>query len=613
MKKYYLIALCIFFAIQGYAFEVKTVEPAFWWAGMKNPSLQVMLYGKDIKDSQVSISSEDVILREVVQLESANYLVLYLDLSNATVEKFDITLTQGKKKKVIPYELKQRKENSAQREGFNTSDVLYLIMPDRFANGDTSNDVIEGMRSSELDRNDQYARHGGDLRGIINNLDYIADLGMTAIWLNPTQENDVPEGSYHGYAVTDYYKVDRRFGTNEEFVELADKARAKGLKLVMDMIFNHCGSSHHFFTDRPSSGWFNYSDGYVQTSYKTTTQYDPYVSKFDKKWALDGWFVESMPDLNHRNRHVERYLIQTSIWWIEYAGLNGIRQDTHPYADFDMMSRWCAEVTNEYPDFNIVGETWYGNTPAIAYWQKDSKLSAPKNSNLRTVMDFPLMGAMSQAFDQNTNWEDGLMRLYEVLAQDFVYADPMNTLVFLDNHDTSRFFLNEEQTNNFNRYKQALSFLLTTRGIPQLYYGTEILMPADKKEGDGNLRKDFPGGWTGDAKNAFTKAGRDAKQNQAFDFTQKLLKWRKGNEVIAKGSLMHYAPLDGIYVLERRLGDKSVVLIMNGSGEDKTVELDKYYEVLNQKSGKDIISGKVFDLTAPLSIAASDVYIFDFQ
>ncbi len=613
MKKYYLIALCIFFAIQGYAFEVKTVEPAFWWAGMKNPSLQVMLYGKDIKDSQVSISSEDVILREVVQLESANYLVLYLDLSNATVEKFDITLTQGKKKKVIPYELKQRKENSAQREGFNTSDVLYLIMPDRFANGDTSNDVIEGMRSSELDRNDQYARHGGDLRGIINNLDYIADLGMTAIWLNPTQENDVPEGSYHGYAVTDYYKVDRRFGTNEEFVELADKARAKGLKLVMDMIFNHCGSSHHFFTDRPSSDWFNYSDGYVQTSYKTTTQYDPYVSKFDKKWALDGWFVESMPDLNHRNRHVERYLIQTSIWWIEYAGLNGIRQDTHPYADFDMMSRWCAEVTNEYPDFNIVGETWYGNTPAIAYWQKDSKLSAPKNSNLRTVMDFPLMGAMSQAFDQNTNWEDGLMRLYEVLAQDFVYADPMNTLVFLDNHDTSRFFLNEEQTNNFNRYKQALSFLLTTRGIPQLYYGTEILMPADKKEGDGNLRKDFPGGWTGDAKNAFTKAGRDAKQNQAFDFTQKLLKWRKGNEVIAKGSLMHYAPLDGIYVLERRLGDKSVVLIMNGSGEDKTVELDKYYEVLNQKSGKDIISGKVFDLTAPLSIAASDVYIFDFQ
>lgn len=613
MKKYYLMVLCIFFALQGYAFEVKTVEPAFWWAGMKNPSLQVMLYGKDIKDSQVSISSEDVILREVVQLESANYLVLYLDLSNATVEKFDITLTQGKKKKVIPYELKQRKENSAQREGFNTSDVLYLIMPDRFANGDTSNDVIEGMRSSELDRNDQYARHGGDLRGIINNLDYIADLGMTAIWLNPTQENDVPEGSYHGYAVTDYYKVDRRFGTNEEFVELADKARAKGLKLVMDMIFNHCGSSHHFFTDRPSSDWFNYSDGYVQTSYKTTTQYDPYVSKFDKKWALDGWFVESMPDLNHRNRHVERYLIQTSIWWIEYAGLNGIRQDTHPYADFDMMSRWCAEVTNEYPDFNIVGETWYGNTPAIAYWQKDSKLSAPKNSNLRTVMDFPLMGAMSQAFDQNTNWEDGLMRLYEVLAQDFVYADPMNTLVFLDNHDTSRFFLNEEQTNNFNRYKQALSFLLTTRGIPQLYYGTEILMPADKKEGDGNLRKDFPGGWTGDAKNAFTKSGRDAKQNQAFDFTQKLLKWRKGNEVITKGSLMHYAPLDGIYVLERRLGDKSVVLIMNGSGEDKTVELDKYYEVLNQKSGKDIISGKVFDLTTPLSIAASDVYIFDFQ
>lgn len=612
MKRYCLIILCILFAIRGNAFEVKTVDPAFWWAGMNNPELQIMLYGDKIEDSKVSINSKAVKIKETIKLESENYLILYLDLKDAEPEKFDITLTQGKKQKTIPYELKKRKTGSSDREGFNSGDVLYLIMPDRFANGNLDNDIIEGMRSKKLDRDDQYERHGGDLRGIINNLDYIADLGMTAIWLNPTQENDMAEGSYHGYAVTDYYKVDRRFGSNEEFVEMVDKAHAKGLKVVMDMIFNHCGSSHHFFTDRPSSDWFNYSDGYVQTSYKTTTQYDPYVSKYDKKWAIDGWFVESMPDLNHRNRHVERYLIQSSIWWIEYAGINGIRQDTHPYADFDMMSRWCAEVTAEYPDFNIVGETWYGNTPAIAYWQKDSKLAAPKNSNLRTVMDFPLMGAMSQAFDQDTNWENGLMKLYEILGQDFVYADPMNLLVFLDNHDTSRFFLTEEQTNNFNRYKQALAFLLTTRGIPQLYYGTEILMAADKKDGDGNLRKDFPGGWAGDSQNAFIRSGRDDKQNQAFDYTQKLLKWRKGNEVIAKGSFMHYTPLDGVYVYERRLGDKSVVVMMNGSDEDKNVELAKYYEVMTKSSAKDVISDKAFDLSSSINLPARDVYIFEF-
>lgn len=612
-KKYIIIVLALFAMLQtAFAIEVKKVEPAFWWADMKEIELQVMLYGENIAKSEVSITAQTAKIKEVVKLENPNYLLLYLNLADAKAEKFDIILTQGKQKKVVNYELRNRKPNSSERVGFNSSDVLYLIMPDRFANGDTSNDVVKGMKEAIVDRNEPFARHGGDFKGVSDHIDYISNLGVTAIWFNPVLENDMPEGSYHGYAATDYYKVDRRFGTNEEFVALVDKAHNNGLKVVMDMIFNHCGSEHFFFTDKPSSDWFNYSDKYVQTSYRTTTQYDPYVLEADKKWAVDGWFVETMPDLNQRNRHVAKYLIQNSIWWIEYGGIDGIRQDTHPYADFDMMAEWCATVTKEYPDFNIVGETWYGNSPAIAYWQKDSKLSAPRNSNLRCVMDFPLMGAMSKAFDEETNWEAGMTRLYEILGQDFLFANPMELLIFLDNHDTSRFFKNEEETENFTRYKQALAFLLTTRGIPQIYYGTEIFMPADKAEGDGKLRNDFPGGWADDSKNAFTAAGRSAKENKAFDYTSKLLNWRKGNEVIAKGTLKHVAPTNGVYVYERNYNGKSVVVMISGANEDKTMDMALYREILKPTTLKDVISDKTIDFSKDTYVMkAREVYILE--
>lgn len=612
-KKYIIIVLALFAMLQtAFAIEVKKVEPAFWWADMKETELQVMLYGENIAKSEVSITAQTAKIKEVVKLENPNYLLLYLNLADAKAEKFDIILTQGKQKKVVNYELRNRKPNSSERVGFNSSDVLYLIMPDRFANGDTSNDVVKGMKEAIVDRNEPFARHGGDFKGVSDHIDYISNLGVTAIWFNPVLENDMPEGSYHGYAATDYYKVDRRFGTNEEFVALVDKAHNNGLKVVMDMIFNHCGSEHFFFTDKPSSDWFNYSDKYVQTSYRTTTQYDPYVLEADKKWAVDGWFVETMPDLNQRNRHVAKYLIQNSIWWIEYGGIDGIRQDTHPYADFDMMAEWCATVTKEYPDFNIVGETWYGNSPAIAYWQKDSKLSAPRNSNLRCVMDFPLMGAMSKAFDEETNWEAGMTRLYEILGQDFLFANPMELLIFLDNHDTSRFFKNEEETENFTRYKQALAFLLTTRGIPQIYYGTEIFMPADKAEGDGKLRNDFPGGWADDSKNAFTAAGRSAKENKAFDYTSKLLNWRKGNEVIAKGTLKHVAPTNGVYVYERNYNGKSVVVMISGVNEDKTMDMALCREILKPTTLKDVISDKTIDFSKDTFVMkAREVYILE--
>lgn len=613
MKKNYIILILIFLTQGLLAVNIKNVEPAFWWAGMKNPELQVLLYGDNISGYDVKITAKTAQIKNVVRLDNSNYLLLYLDLSQAQAEKFDIILQKGKDKKNIPYELKQRNANSSQRIGFNSSDVLYLIMPDRFANGDPTNDVVKGMRNQSVDRQNPDARHGGDLRGIENNIDYIADLGVTAIWLNPIQENDMTYGSYHGYAITDYYNVDRRFGSNRDFISLVDKSHSKGLKVVMDMIFNHCGSEHFFFTDKPSKDWFNFQERYEQTSYKTSPQYDSYASTYDMKKAVDGWFVESMPDLNQRNPHVARYLIQSSIWWIEYTGIDGIRQDTHPYADYDMMSEWCKEVTAEYPEFNIVGETWLGNNVGVSFWQKDSKLAYPRNSNLRTVMDFPLMDITASAFDQETtDWGQGLSRIHDYLSQDIVYADPMNLLIFLDNHDTPRFYKTEDETNNFNRYKQAMTFLLTTRGIPEIYYGSEILMTGDKSKGDGDLRKDFPGGWVGDPRSAFAAAGRTDKENMAYDFTKKLLDWRKGNNIIAKGSLKHFAPRDGVYVYQRSYNGHSVVVVLNGTDKDKVLDLTSYQEILVNKRAKDILSGQVVMLDRSLSLKGRDCLILEF-
>ena len=617
MKKNFLfvILLVLLFGCSPVyaATVIKKVVPAFWWAGMKNPELQVLLYGEHIAFAEVSISSEDITLQEVVKLENPNYLIVYLNISEAAPQTFNMILKQGKKQTVIPYELKERKPDSSQIEGFNSSDVLYLIMPDRFANGDSSNDIISGMLEARVDRNASFARHGGDFKGIEKHLDYIADLGVTSIWLNPIQENDMKEGSYHGYAITDYYQADRRFGNNEEFRNLVDQAHAKGMKVVMDMIFNHCGSENYLYKDMPSKDWFNFKGNYVQTSFKTATQLDPYASDYEKKIAVDGWFSQVMPDFNQRNRHVATYLIQSSIWWIEYAGINGIRQDTHPYADFDMMAHWCKAVNEEYPKFNIVGETWLGSNVLISYWQKDSKLTYPKNTYLPTVMDFPLMEHMNRAFDEETtDWNGGLCRLYEYLSQDIVFADPMNLLTFLDNHDTSRFYRSEADTKNLNRYKQALVFLLTTRGIPQIYYGTEILMAADKANGDGALRCDFPGGWQNDTHNYFDAANRTPLQNEAFSYLKKLLQWRKGNEVIAKGKLKHFAPSKGIYAYERKQGDKSVVVLLNGTDREQTISLDTYREILPDTSAYNVLEDKKVELGKDLTLPSRGIYLLSF-
>ena len=608
MRKNLLLSLIICLLFPGFlSAKGITAEPAFWWSGMKNPELQLMVYGENIASFRPSVSYPGVKLKSSVALESPNYLLVYLDVENAQPGSFDITFTKDKKQIKMPYELKARKKDACKIKGFDSSDVLYLIMPDRFANGDPSNDNLVMKTAYKTDRNDPSARHGGDLAGIEKHLDYIEDLGVTAIWLNPVLENDMQGGSYHGYATTNYYRVDPRFGTNEDYVRLIDKTHAKGMRVVMDMIFNHCGSDHIWMKDVPSKDWFNNLDKYVETSHVKEVYFDPYASEYDTKRMVDGWFVPSMPDLNQRNPHVATYLIQNSIWWIEYSGVDGIRQDTYPYADYKMMVDWCNAIYREYPDYNIVGEAWMNQTMGTAFWQKDSKLNERGNTMLKSVMDFRLMGLSHSAFFGDAG---GMQALYEHLAYDYAYADIYNVLRFLDNHDTDRFL--PAMPEKLDAFKQGIAFMLTIPGIPQFYYGTELLMNGTKQKGDGYIRLDVPGGWPGDAVNQFEASGRTDIQNEAWNYMQKLLKWRKGNEVIAKGKMKHFVPQNGVYVYARNLNGKQVVVIMNGNAKDSVLPLDRYDEILKgYASGKDVITGKVVNLQKELTLGAKDVLVLE--
>lgn len=612
MKRLILLIMIIgWISSSAMSIEIKRLEPACWWIGMQNPELQLMVYGDNLAGSEVAIDYPGVTIKEVVNVENPNYLFLYLNISKETAPgTLNITFQKGKDTQVKHVELKER-NRKAGAAGFTPADVMYLITPDRFANADSSNDNLEDVK---VDRPKPNARHGGDLRGIINKLDYIQDLGFTTIWLNPVLENKMPGGSYHGYAITDFYQVDPRFGSNEEYVELVDKAHAKGMKVVMDMIFNHCGSSHWWMKDLPCSDWLNNQSEFVQTTHFKWTIMDVHAPQSEKDLLVKGWFTRGMPDLNQQNRHLARYLIQNSIWWIEYARIDGIRQDTHPYADYNFMAEWCQEVEREYPDFNIVGEAWYPRGSASAWWQAGSPIN-DKDSHLKTVMDFDLTFTCQKAFNEvcssQEGSEAGLFKIYEVIAQDFLFPDPNNILIFLDNHDLSRF--SQKGESDLRRYKQAIAFLLTTRGIPQIYYGTEILMNGNKSEGDGNIRKDFPGGWAGDPVDAFTSAGRTELQNEAWNYLQKLLKWRQQSAAVTTGKLVHYTP-DGsrCYVYARIKNDKTVLVIMNGTDEKQTLDMSRFQEVIQEKRiGQDIISGKSISIDSSLPVDARGVYILE--
>ncbi len=577
---------------------------------MAETELQLMVYGKDIASYKAAVTAKGVYLKETVTLESPNYRILYLDISDSAPQKFEIVFTNGKRKITHNYELKPRDPERLNIQSFNSSDVLYLIMPDRFANGNPDNDQIPMRMPYKVDRNHHSARHGGDLKGISERLDYLSDLGVTAIWLNPVLENDMEGGSYHGYATTDYYRVDPRFGTNEEYANLIADAHSRGMKVVMDMIFNHCGSDHPWMQDVPSHDWFNNTGEYVQTSHMKEMYFDPYASEYDKSKMVDGWFVPTMPDLNQRNRHVAKYLIQNSIWWIEYAGVDGIRQDTYPYADYDMMIDWIEAVEKEYPQYNIVGEAWLNNPIGTSFWQRNSPLN-PNNTKLKSVMDFRFMGLSQSAFfEETTEWNGGLHGIYDHMTYDFIYPDIHNVLRFLDNHDTDRFL--KEYPGDLSGWKQAITFLLTMPGTPQLYYGTELLMNGNKSRSDGDIRRDVPGGWPDDAADQFTREGRDKLQNEAFDFLSKLLHWRRGNKIIAQGKMKHYVLQKGVYVYERCLGDENVLVFMNGTSDEVEIDLGRYAESIRGRTGwRDLLSGKDVSFGKTLTLASKEMLVLE--
>lgn len=598
------------------ATKIDHIEPENWYVGMKNSSLQLMVYGKNIRDSRVSVDYPGVKIDSLVRLDSPNYLFVYLNLSGAKPGNMVLNI-DGKK---VNYPLKARTMSGDKRIGFDNSDVLYMLMPDRFASGRNITKPMKGLNPYVVDRSKPSLRHGGDLEGVRQHLDYFNQLGVTALWFTPVLENNLPDmnsqSSYHGYATTNYYRVDPRFGTNEDYARLVAEAHAKGLKVVMDMIFNHCGYDHPWVKDMPSKDWFNTPEWmkkgdsyYLQTSYKLTPVLDPYASKVDKRETVDGWFVRSMPDLNQKNPHVMTYLIQNSEWWIETVGIDGIRMDTYPYADRKAMSQWMKILNEEYPNFNTVGETWVTEPAYTAAWQKDSKLSKV-NSYLKTVMDFSFYDKINLAKHEETDaWWKGLNRIYNSLCYDYLYENPSSVMAFIENHDTDRFLENGKDT---LALKQALALLLTINRIPQLYYGTEVLMNGTKEVTDGNVRCDFPGGFVGDKHNAFTAEGRTKAENAMFNWLSKLLKWRRNNMVITKGKQIQFIPYKGVYVIARQWNDQTILTILNGTSQPVTLPLDRYAEVIgNHQEAKDVISGRKVKLGSELQLKARDTKVIE--
>ena len=629
MKKSSLLALLMGATISmNAANKIDRIEPTDWFVGMKNPQVQLMVYGKDIRTADVTTDYPGVRIDSLVRLDSPNYLLVYMNVKDAQPGTMNLKFSGKGVKQTVKYALKARKMRGEDHKGFTNADVLYMLMPDRFASSGTDKSKIKGMLPYSINRNEPSLRHGGDINGIRQHLDYFNDLGVTALWFTPVLENNSPDNgkqsTYHGYATTNYYRVDPRFGTNDDYSALIEEAHAKGLKVVMDMIFNHCGFDHPWVKDMPTKDWFNYpewlypenqarnkktntidgaatvNDKYLQTSYKLTPVLDPYASQVDMKETVDGWFVPTMPDLNQRNHHLMTYLIQNSEWWIETAGIDGIRMDTYPYADRTAMAHWMEVLDEEYPNFNTVGETWVTEPAYTAAWQKDSKLS-DQNSYLKTVMDFAFYDRMNLAKNEETDgWWNGFNRIYNSLCYDYLYKDPSHVMAFIENHDTDRFLGNGQDT---LALKQSLALLLTMNRIPQLYYGTEVLMNGTKQITDGHVRRDFPGGFPGDKHNAFTKEGRTKEENQMFSWLSRLLHWRQGNELITKGKQTQFIPVDGVYVVARSLNGKAILTVLNGTSHQKKMQVARYAEIIKSTTtAKNILTGRNIDLTKDVTL-----------
>ena len=612
MKKIFLL---LFFTYSQLFSQIDKVEPPFWYAGMHNPELQIMFYGKNIAENTVSVSN-NIIIKNIQKTENPNYIFVTIDTKNSPAQDVVFSFTKNNKVSFTKnYSLKQRRPNSALRKSYDASDMIYLIMSDRFANGNPNNDSDASV-TEKGDRNNPGGRHGGDIEGMINHLDYIKELGATAVWPTPLCEDNDKTYSYHTYGQSDVYKIDPRFGTNDDYLRLSSELHKRDMKLIMDYVTNHWGAEHWMVKDLPTYDWLHQFPGYAQTNYRMTTQFDTNASDIDSKMCMDGWFVKSMPDLNQSNPLMLTYLIQNAIWWIEYADLDGFRVDTFSYNDKVGIAKWTKSITDEYPYFNIVGEVWMQNQAHMAYWQKDSKIGAIENfnSNLPSVMDFTLLNALTTVLNEDkAAWNKGMINVYENFTNDFLYPNVNNIMTFVENHDTNRF--NTVYKNDFKKYQIAMAMLATVRGIPQLYYGSEIGMDGDKdKKGDADIRKDFPGGWEGDTNNAFSRSARTEQQQKYFDFTSKLFQWRKTNEAVHFGKMKHYIPENNVYVYFRYTDDKSVMVIVNNNVENQTIKTNRFQEsIKNYTSGKDVLSDKSIDLKNDISIEGKSVVVLELK
>ena len=600
--------------------QIQHIHPPFWWADMKYSKIQILLHGPGIGHRQLYLKpAQNVYLTSCNPTPNPNYLLAYIETKGAPAQILHFILWQeGEEDLAFDYELREREH--AQVETFDASDVVYLLMPDRWIQGDGQKKkkaIYLNMKESTWSPMGVEMRHGGDLSGMQKGLKYLQQLGVTAVWPTSMLENNNDHLSYHGYAITDHYTIDPRFGTNEQYKAWVAEASRKGLKVIMDMVFNHCSSQCFLYEDRISDDWFFLYKNFTRTNYKTQTTTDPYASAKDLDLASRGWFDTMMPSFAGTNPQVAQYLTQHSLWWIEYAGINGIRMDTYPYNDWNQMSEWCQIIEREHPGFNIVGETWCDSNVSISLWQKNSKLAAPRNSYLPSVMDFPLFSMLNSVCDEETDdWFSGLARIANYLSQDTVFADPSKLLIFLANHDVNRFASNLEKADNFARYQQSLTLLLTLRGIPQLYYGDELCMIGEKDLKDDGQRQNFPGGFPHDTINALTGKGLSARMKKHLEFTRKLLHWRKQpdvNPVISKGRLIHFNPRGGIYVYARCYQGKMVTVVINGTGRSQVFHLDTFREVIPSQQVREVLSSRVIDLSKKTCrMKAREIYILDF-
>jgi glycosidase len=617
MKEGYSLFLIILFLIPNSTDQdVKVIDPPFWWTNMPVTELQIQLYGDELGQYRASVNYDGVEIKRQIAVDSPNYLFLYLDISaKAKAGKMEIILSRGKETIKVPYQLLERESLDGRNLGFDASDVIYLMMPDRFANGNPDNDSVDGMLE-KANREDPTKRQGGDIQGVRDHLDYIQEIGMTAIWFTPIIENDMkPEyGAYHGYAATDLYKVDRRYGSNKEYKALIDEVHNRGMKVIMDMIHNHIGDQHWWMKDLPTEDWVHDIKKYGTTSFRGSVASDPYASKYDYEKLTNGWFVPQMPDLNQKNELLSDYLIQNTLWWIEYSGIDGIRMDTYVYPDKNFMAKWAKEVLEAYPNLNIVGEAWVNTIQMSAFWQYDGDgKSDGYDSNLPSVTDFPFANTVRSAFNEDFGWTQGLRSLYYLFAQDAVYEDPMLNVIFLDNHDMGRIF--ETVGKNEQHFKMAYAFLMTARGIPQVYYGTELMLAHENRGGDDEgWRQTLPGTWSDDERSIFKKEGRTETENRIFEYVKDLTQWRKSSIAIHEGKFLHFVPENNVYVYFRIHEDETIMIVMNMNQEDVVLERNRFAEILDHfTSGDNILNSKVINVSENFSVGAKQTTIWELK